>query len=42
MDQGSLTSSKVQFFFSCRKLKDVDFIGVSDPFIVMSMRENPA
>lgn len=33
-------SSKVQLFISCRKLRDVDFVGMSDPYCTVMMREN--
>ena len=42
VDPGSSMCSKVQLFISCRNLKDVDFVGVSDPLCNLYMRENPA
>jgi Ca2+-dependent lipid-binding protein len=39
--QESLTSSKVQFFISGRNLKDMDIVGVSDPFVIVFMRDHP-
>ena len=35
-----MLSSKVQIFISCRKLKDVDFVGVSDPIVYIYMKED--
>ena len=39
--QESLTSSKVQLFISGRNLKDMDIVGVSDPFVIVFMRDHP-
>ncbi|TNV80072.1 hypothetical protein FGO68_gene6821 [Halteria grandinella] len=37
----STASSKVQLFISCRNLKDVDIISVSDPQVIIYTRANP-
>ena len=41
MDPSSQLCSKVQLFISCRKLKDVDFVGVSDPICIIYVRDSP-
>jgi Ca2+-dependent lipid-binding protein len=32
-------SRKLELFISCKNLKDVDFIGKSDPYVIVSMKE---